>query len=192
MEHDDYEDKLLDSNYDGIQEYDNDLPSWWIWLFYITIASSVVYVGYYHFGPGNSIQENLAEEMEAHEAIVAAQAQQEEQSGAEEPEDLLQLVNDTGRIESGKEIFIQKCAACHLQRGEGLVGPNLTDNYWIHGGTMEDIKRIIMEGVLEKGMLAWKDQLSTKEINDVTLFVWSIRGTNIEGKAPEGELLEEG
>lgn len=184
-------DELLDSNYDGIQEYDNDLPGWWVYLFYLTIIISAIYVVWVHYGPGLLPREKLSKDMAVLEEVrAAAQARMEASRPAKV--DLVALSSDTAALASGKTIFIEKCAACHTETGGGLVGPNLTDAYWIHGGTVTDIKRIVENGVLEKGMLAWKGILKPEEIDDVTAFVWSIRNTNVEGgKAPEGELLED-
>ncbi len=186
------EDKLLESNYDGIQEYDNDLPKWWLYLFYITILFGVFYVGYYHFGPGVAEQPiaRLERQMEAYQE-VRIQAEKKEEANEQSPEELLKLAGNTEFIQNGNELYKTHCVACHLDKGQGLVGPNLTDQHWIHGGEIEDIRHVIEKGVVEKGMLAWDQVLSREEIRDLTLFVWSIRNTNIEGKAPEGELVEE-
>jgi cytochrome c oxidase cbb3-type subunit 3 len=183
------EDQLLESNYDGIQEYDNDLPNWWLWLFYITIIFSIVYVAYYHFGPGLNPHQMLALEMAEHEKIIeqnkAAIADQ-----TVETVDLITLVGDADRIAKGKVVYDKNCMACHADKGQGLVGPNMTDNYWIHGGSLADIRRITSEGVVAKGMIPWKGVISEEEIDNVTLFVYSLKGTNIEGKGPEGDLEE--
>ncbi|MCB0334390.1 MAG: c-type cytochrome [Bdellovibrionales bacterium] len=186
-------DELLDSNYDGIKEYDNDLPRWWLYLFYITIAFSAFYIPYYHFGPGIDGQPHalLDKEMKAHQAVVA----KNESASAASSESVVEIIqaaaSDPTKVAHGKEIFVAKCVACHAQNGEGLVGPNLTDNAWIHGGTIADIVQVVENGVLEKGMLPWKGVLKTDELNDVVAFVWSIRNTNVPGKAPEGDVVAE-
>lgn len=182
-------DELLEHNYDGIEEYDNDLPLWWQWLFWGTVIFGVVYVLYYHVGSGLNQEETLALEMDA--AAKQQKWAEENSSTANHGEDLLALVQDSEKISQGATIFQAKCMACHGMKGEGLVGPNLTDNYWIHGGTAEEIKRTIENGVLEKGMLAWKTMLSADDINAVTAFVWSLNGTNPDNaKAGEGVLVE--
>lgn len=179
-------DKLLESNYDGIEEYDNDLPNWWLYLFYFTIIYSIGYTAYYHFGPGQSPHELLSEQMAGLEATREQVKQAEPES-----EDLTTLVSDTARIEVGKGVFATKCAACHGASGEGMIGPNLTDNHAIHGGTLADIQKVIENGVLEKGMLAWKGQLSNDELVGVIAYVWAIQGTNVAGKAAEGDPISD-
>ena len=88
-------------------------------------------------------------------------------------------------------IYTTRCFACHADKGAGLVGPNLTDDYWLHGGKISDVRNVIINGVLEKGMLAWKDQLKADEINQITAFVWSLHGKNPPGaKAAQGEFVE--
>lgn len=183
-------DELLKHNYDGIEEYDNDLPLWWQWLFWGTAIFGVIYVLYYHVGPGMNQEEVLALEMETaakKKAWAEGSAEQEVDQEAE----LLAMVGDQDRIESGKKLFQGKCMACHGMYGEGLVGPNLTDNYWKHGGTLKEIKSTIENGVVEKGMLAWKASLSADDIEDVVVYVWSLNGTNPPNAKPqEGTLVE--
>jgi cytochrome c oxidase cbb3-type subunit 3 len=104
---------------------------------------------------------------------------------------LLALINDPEVIAEGQTLWAANCMACHMAQGQGLVGPNLTDNYWIHGGKITDIQKIIVNGVPEKGMIAWKDRFSTEQINALTVHVWNLVGTNPpNGKKPEGELVE--
>jgi cytochrome c oxidase cbb3-type subunit 3 len=182
-------DELLSHNYDGIEEYDNDLPRWWIWLFWVTIAFGVFRVGYYHFGPGKLQEERLVDSMAELEAIRAAHRPP---AGKEVgPEQLLALVNDPSRLEEGKKVYAANCIACHLDQGQGLVGPNLTDSYWIHGGTISDIQKVVINGVPEKGMVPWKEILTADQINAVTAYIWTLHGTNPPNpKAPQGELVQ--
>ena len=178
-------DKLLESNYDGIQEYDNQLPRWWVWLFYITIVFGVVYAVYQHgFAPSQS--ELLAAQMEELQLLKKTAAP----APGVKDVDLSSFVQVATNIESGKSIFIGKCAACHGVTGGGMIGPNLADDYWIHGGDLPSIKRVIVEGVVEKGMVPWQNLLSPEEINQVVAFVWSLRGTTpANPKSPQGELV---
>lgn len=180
------EDKLLNSNYDGIEEYDNDLPRWWLYLFYGTIIFAVGYSIYYHLGgPGLSSAENLEIAMAELDSIKKAQQPKESTL------DLMTLVKDTPRINAGSQVFSARCLPCHGAKGEGLVGPNLTDDHWLHGGKITEIKKVIEEGVLSKGMLSWKGQISDDEITNVTLYVWNLYGTNPpNAKAPEGIKVE--
>ncbi len=182
-------DELLEHNYDGIEEYDNDLPLWWQGLFWATAVFSLVYVLYYHVGPGLNQEETLALEMSNAEKKRAWAEEQAARSNVSE--NLLDLLSDQEMISAGAKIFQGKCMACHGMNAEGLVGPNLTDNYWIHGGSIEEIKHTIENGVIEKGMLAWKSMLSADDINAVTVFVYSLIGTNpANAKPQEGILVE--
>lgn len=186
------EDELLSHNYDGIEEYDNDLPKWWVHLFIITAVFGVVYVLYYHLGPGLSQEEVLVLDLEQIEKDKKLKAEKEASAPKEESVDLAMLVTDSSRIASGKEVFTGKCASCHGPDGGGTIGPNLTDNYWIHGGSLEQIKGVIEKGVLEKGMLAWKGILKDDEIINVISYIHSIKGTTpTNPKAPQGEPAEQ-
>lgn len=180
-------DKLLGSNYDGIQEYDNDLPRWWLALFYLTIVFAVVYTLYFEFGPGLSPVANLEREMGEVEAAKKSQTAAVVPAANSE-EKLLELVKDASVISRGQQVFATKCVACHGPQGQGLVGPNLTDNYWLHGGKITDMLRTVEEGVLDKGMLAWKALLPADELTAVVAYIYTLRGTNPPNpKAPEGQ-----
>lgn len=185
------EDKLLDSNYDGIQEYDNDLPQWWVWLFIGTVIFGVIYVGYAHFGPGQSSAEQFTEEMNELAALRAQAASSAAHQVAHETVDLALLAKDASVVARGKVTFEQKCSPCHGPQGQGLIGPNLTDDYWIHGGASADIVRTIEEGVVEKGMVSWKALLPHDELFAVAAYIWTLRGTNPPNpKAPQGDLAK--
>jgi cytochrome c oxidase cbb3-type subunit III len=190
--HEDYEidtltnDKLLsDHEYDGIRELDNDLPSWWIWLFVITIVFSIVYLErLWIFKADSLIQEKeyereLAMAYEARMAMADANFE-------------LVLLTDPGSLASGKDVWIKLCAVCHLADGGGLVGPNMTDNYWIHGNTVEDMFNIVADGVIEKGMIPYKDQLSPRNRLEVVSYILEeiVGSTPANPKEPEGELFE--
>ncbi len=182
------QDELLNSNYDGIQEYDNDLPRWWVYLFYITIAFAAVYCGYFFLGfRKNTTDEILTAQLQAIEASkpVVAAGKTEEQ--------LLSLSSDAAVIAKGKAVFDLKCMPCHGDKGQGLVGPNLTDDSWIHGGKLTEIHKTIEVGVPAKGMLAWKGIIPEEEIDAVTVFIHSLQGSNPPNpKAPEGQKLSDG
>lgn len=181
------EDILLDHAYDGIQEYDNPMPRWWVWMFWGSFWFSLAYIFHFWIGNGTSLEERYAAEMEvvnAERAKAALEQQVSEQS-------LSQVMADAASLAGGKEVFISKCAACHKEDGGGLIGPNLTDNYWIHGkGALMDIYVVIDEGIAAKGMPAWGRQLSPTELRQVVAYVGTMRGSNVEGKAPEGEPVE--
>ena len=126
-------DELLSHNYDGIQEYDNDLPRWWIALFWLTIGYGVFYAWYLHMGPGLDQHETLAKEMQEI-AEQRAKVEQAQPKPADTGLHLAALLKDAAAIAKGKSVYDAKCMACHAAQGQGLVGPNLTDDYWIHGG----------------------------------------------------------
>ena len=177
-------DELREHDFDGIQEYDNDLPRWWIWLFVLTVIFSIIYPFIYDFGPGQFASETVDAEMlairQSKEAIKA-------KSGEITEDLLLKLTTDSKILADGQLIYSTRCLPCHGDKGQGLIGPNLTDQNWIHGGKITDIHKVISDGVLAKGMLAWKDQLTPEQLNSVVAFVWSIQGTNPPNpKAPEG------
>ncbi|KAB2909542.1 MAG: c-type cytochrome [Ignavibacteriales bacterium] len=182
----DEEELLLDHNYDGIKELDNDLPPWWKYLFYFTIVFAVVYLIYYQVLDGPSQLDEYKEELA--QAQVSGAAGGAPSITAEN----VKLLTDPAALAKGKEIFERSCAACHGKNGEGMVGPNLTDDYWIHGGKIGDIFKVITEGVLDKGMPSWKALISPEEIEEIASFIKSIHGTNPpNAKEPQGELFKD-
>jgi len=251
------QDKLMNHDYDGIQELDNDLPSWWLKLFYLMIVISVVYMLYYHmlgightsaeeylietdpnwargstpsssysyhspfYDPagdltpmmlkklGDFIGEDVSFEALVSEAKRRASADQrallnasfpdeslalaDRQENADEPvfDDVDPLTDETSLL-SGKEIWIKNCVACHGMNGQGGIGPNLTDNYWINGGRFRDIMKTIVVGVPAKGMISWQATLPPDQIHSVASFVFSLVGTNpANPKAPQGDLYQQ-
>lgn len=178
---------MLDHNYDGIRELDNNLPPWWLWLFYITIAFSGVYFVYYHMTPyGKSSTEKYEMAM----AKAAAEIEEFRALRADlVDEDNLEVLTDDQSLEIGKSIYINNCAVCHLNSGAGSVGPNLTDNYWIHGGSISDVYKTVKYGVPEKGMISWQTQLRPIEMHQVSSYILeSLVGTNPpDAKEPQGE-----
>jgi cytochrome c oxidase cbb3-type subunit 3 len=177
-------DELREHSYDGIQEYDNDLPRWWVWLFIICIIYAAVYPFVFDFGPGEFASETIDAEIAALHASAATKSQPTENSA----DALLALTSKPEALAHGGQIFQTRCVACHGSHGEGLIGPNLADEYWLHGGTITDLLTVIENGVLAKGMLAWKGQLTTDELRHVTAYVWSLHGSNPPNpKAPQGE-----
>lgn len=182
-------DELLKHNYDGIEEYDNDLPMWWIGLFIVTIVFAFTYTLYLHAGPGLDQHEQLALDMKQLEELRSKVESAKPKSQLSD-EMLLALLVDQKALANGAEVYKGKCLACHADKGQGLVGPNLTDDSWVHGGTPLEIHSTIVNGVVAKGMLAWKGVISDEEINNVTAYVMSLRGSNPAGaKAAEGEVV---
>jgi cytochrome c oxidase cbb3-type subunit 3 len=182
---------LLDHNYDGIKELDNDLPSWWLYGFYISILFAFVYMAYYHIFDGETQREEyLAEITEAKEEIEAYKAAHPDLIDASSVE----LLTKASDLQSGEEIFMTSCMACHRADGGGAIGPNLTDKYWILGGGISNVFQTISEGGRDgKGMVAWKSELNAKEIAQVASYVLSLQGSNpADPKAPEGEVWEAG
>jgi cytochrome c oxidase cbb3-type subunit 3 len=177
---------LLDHEYDGIREYDNPLPRWWLWIFYATIVYSVLY---WFNVPGIGIgQGRLAD----YEAVMAAAGARSEELAALRtgPTDasLLAMTEDHTVLELGATTYVQMCASCHAPDGGGLIGPNLTDDYWIHGNSPLQIHLIIEGGVLAKGMPAWGAMLRPEQVDAVTAYVITLRGTTpATPRAPEGE-----
>ena len=178
-------DKLIkDHDYDGIRELDNDLPPWWKWLFYITIIFSIVYcIRLFVFH-----SDDLVQDREYENAMAEAKLGIPENS-QEAAEFQIVLLEDEALIASGKETWDKICSVCHLIDGGGLVGPNMTDNYWIHGNTVEDLYNIVEIGVIEKGMIPYKNQLSAQKRLEVVSFILvNLQGsTPATPKAPEGD-----
>lgn len=183
--------KVLDHEYDGIQELDNPLPRWWLATFYLAILFTPLYIGWYHFGPGLSLRDELARDLTTlKERQVASQAAK---PNGPSDEELLAIFNDPAQQAAGHAKFESTCASCHGGKGEGGIGPNLTDSYWLHGnGGMQALVGIISDGVPEKGMPPWKTLLKGEEILAVAAYVKSLRGSNPPGaKAPQGEEVKE-
>ena len=178
-------DQVLDHDFDGIQEYDNRLPNWWLWTLWGTIVFSV---GYWFAYETYGWALNPVAKYEA--AMEAAGPEADLASRGLSEADLVAMSSDPAVLASGQEIFTQYCQVCHLAEGQGLVGPNLTDDYWIHGGRAVDIHKVIVDGVVEKGMAAWGRQLGPDRVDAVVAHVLTFRGKNIEGKEPQGELFQ--
>lgn len=177
-------DRLLDHTYDGIQEYDNPMPRWWVITFWATIIFSILYV---LDVPGIGIGPGRVAEYEADMEKARAARLALEPAGAPDPEALAALAADPARIAEGQQVFTMYCAACHRADGGGQIGPNLTDDSWIHGGTLAEIRATIHDGVLAKGMPEWGKVLKPDQVNAVTAYVHSLLGTNPPNpKPPEG------
>ncbi|MDD3003824.1 cbb3-type cytochrome c oxidase N-terminal domain-containing protein [Flavobacterium sp.] len=180
---------VLDHDYDGIKELDNDLPPWWKYLFIVSIIWGFAYFAYYEMFGGDN------QEMELQKAIAEAQIKLEEYKKTA-PDlmsaDNVTLLTDAADLSKGKTIYETNCAACHKIDGGGQIGPNLTDNHWILGGGIKEVFHTISEGGRDgKGMVSWKTMLKPTEIQQVASYVLSLAGTNPpEAKAAEGEVWE--
>lgn len=178
-----HEDRLLEHEYDGIREYDNPMPRWWLWTFYATI----VFVPLYYllpspFGEGEGV-------IARYEADVAAAraAEPPPPAVAVSDDDLNAMAARADVIAAGKAVYDVNCAACHRLDGGGVIGPNLTDDAWIHGGAPSQIRGTIALGVLDKGMPQWDRLLRPEQLDAVTAYVISLRGTNPPApKPPQG------
>ena len=179
-------DILLDHDYDGIHELDNSLPPWWLAIFYVTVVFAPIYVYYIHFSDaGTSIEEAYVLEMESAERRVKAYLAR--QADAVD-ENNLPILTDNEALLFGQSSYNANCLPCHGGAGEGGVGPNLTDKYWLHGGDINAIFKTIKYGVPEKGMIAWKSQLSTSEMHRISSFILTLQGTNPpNAKEAQGE-----
>lgn len=182
-------DHLLDHDYDGIKELDNSLPPWWKYGFYFTILVAVIYFFRFHvLHTGPTPEQEYDKEM----ATAAKQVEEYRKKAGEMVDEKTVTMADAAGIAEGQKIFQTNCFACHGAKGEGGVGPNLTDNYWLHGGTINDVFKTIKYGVPEKGMQAWEKTYSPSQIRDLASYVKSLVGTNPpNGKAPQGDAFEE-
>ena len=179
---------ILDHNYDGIKELDNDLPPWWLYGFYISIIFAAVYLLRYHVFSGPSQIDEL--ETELAEAKTAIEAYKKTAKGLVDINTVTQLT-EASDLTAGKKIFETNCVACHMADGGGGIGPNLTDKHWILGGDIKSIFKTVSEGGRSgKGMIAWKAQLKPLEMAQVASYVMTFQGTTpANPKAPEGDLM---
>lgn len=183
---------LLDHDYDGIKELDNHLPPWWTAFFYISIVFGVIYMFVYHVFdaaplPGELYEISVAEAKAAADARLAEAAD----SGGGIDESTVTFSDDPALLENGKKVYDMQCASCHRNDGGGNIGPNLTDKYWLHGGSISDIYKTIRYGVPQKGMISWEPLLSPEQMRDVSSYILSIAGSNpANAKEPQGEPYE--
>ena len=179
---------ILDHNYDGIKELDNNLPPWWVYSFYITIIFGVIYMIRYHvLNADDQFTEYEIEYAEAQRAI------EEYKKNAKDLVDFnsVELLTDIADLKAGENIFVAKCAVCHKVDGGGGIGPNLTDEYWILGGGIKNVFKTISEGGRSgKGMVSWKKEgLKPSEMAQVASYLLQFQGTiPAEPKAAEGEI----
>lgn len=184
---------ILGHTYDGIREYDNPMPGWWVWLFVATIVFAPFYLlGVHVFGFINTYEDDLAESQAKLEEMRAAYAAANPGAAIGEAQ-LAAFVADPSRAEAGAATYAAFCAACHGDVGQGLIGPNLTDEYWIHGGSDFEVFTVISEGVPDKGMPGWEASIAPEQRAELVAFIQRLAGTNPPGaKGPEGERVDRG
>jgi cytochrome c oxidase cbb3-type subunit 3 len=180
---------LLDHNYDGIHELNNHLPPWWVYLFYITIIFAVVYLFNYHVLNLQPLpSKEYALEMETAAKEVALY---KKMYANNIDETNVKITTDASELAAGKEVYLKECKACHGEKGEGGTGPNLTDEFWLHGGDIKYIFKTIKVGVQEKGMISWEKKLKPDVMRNVASYIITLQGTNPpNAKAPQGEKFE--
>ncbi len=176
---------LMEGEYDGIKELDNPTPAWFMYLFYATIAFAVCYLLIYHVFHLAPLQygeykQEMAQAEVAKKAYLSKAANRVDET-------TVKLVTDPATLSAGAAVFKQNCVACHGQFAQGIIGPNLTDDYWLHGGKINDVFKTIKYGVPAKGMPTWENLLSPQQIASVANYIKSLHGTNPPGaKAPQG------
>ena len=180
-EHDDKKKpKVLDHEFDGIKELDNPVPKWFSFIFYGTILFAAIYLFYYQIYSGGNNLKN--------EYLASVGKTPINNSGGNDF-DYSQKLTDKDLIENGKQVFNSNCASCHGMHGQGGVGPNLTDDYWLVENTYKGVEKVIDEGVPDKGMPGWKTILGDKKIQALVVYIASLQGTNPpDAKKPEGKL----
>lgn len=172
-------------DYDGIRELDNHLPNWWLFTLFASIVFGFGYWIYYESLDATPKQaDEYRAELAQTEAMKAAFIASR---GAATDETLVAYAKDAAKVEEGRATYMTSCAACHMAGGEGLIGPNLTDSYWIHGGKPTEILKVVAQGVPSKGMPAWEENLGVAKTEAVVAYLLTIQNTNKPGKAPEGE-----
>ena len=167
----------MDHEYDGIQELDNNLPPWWVWMFWATIIFSFFYMFHYHVFRTGDLQV-----AEYNKEIVKSKAEIDAYLSK-----MAMNVEDESSLASGKALYTANCVMCHNPNGEGNIGPNLTDDYWIHGNDVKDLFKIIKHGN-SNGMPEHASKLNPIQIQELSSYVLSMADT--KGKEPEGEKYE--
>jgi cytochrome c oxidase cbb3-type subunit 3 len=178
-------DLLMNHTFDGIAELDNPTPPWFMYLFYLSILFALVYGAYYHVYQDGNIQETEYK----NEVAVAEKVREEymKKFANSVNEDNVTIVTAAKDLTEGSQIYSTNCVACHGDKGQGGVGPNLTDKFWIHGGSVKDIFKTITHGIPEKGMIAWNKTLNPLQIQKVASYILTLQGTNPAGaKEPQG------
>lgn len=164
--------------YDGIEEADNELPTWWLAIF----IGSILFAGAYWL-----TAEKLGAVPTPRQELAAFEAEQRKRAGVVNDDDIVNASKDASAVAAGKQAFTTTCVACHGEKAEGKIGPNLTDNHWLHGGAPSAIFTTVRDGVPAKGMPSWGPVLGPTSVKNVAAFVLTLRNTNVPGKEPQGE-----
>lgn len=182
-------DIMMEHKFDGIAELDNPTPAWFMVLFYGTIIFAFGYMFSYHvFGFGKLQEEEYTMELQQAEADKIAFLQKPGSAGSQINENNIEQSTDKEVLMKGAALFKTVCTPCHGEHAEGGVGPNLTDEYWLHGGTIKEVFKTIKYGVPDKGMVAWEKSMNAKQISAIANYVLSLKGSNPAGaKAPQGK-----
>ncbi len=173
---------LMDHEYDGIRELDNNLPPWWVYMFYACIVFAVLYFGYYHMMGGPTQKQEYETELADYKASKEVEKKSSNVKSVDE--NSVVLLTDAGSIAFGKTLFEGNCQTCHGAGGKGLNGPNLTDEYWLYGGSVKDIFTTAKYGKIEKGMPAW-NILNGNKIQAIVSYIKQLKPA-ADGKAPQG------
>lgn len=180
---------LIEHAYDGIREYDNPLPGWWRGIFWLTIVFSAGYWVWFHvtdWGISPQAKYEVALGEYADRKGVREEAELRDIS----EETFARYATDPKTVARGQELFGSRCASCHAPEGQGLIGPNLTDRYQLHGTTRMDIFKTVRTGVPGTAMLAWGEQMPAGDVAAVATFVMTLRGQDVAGKEPQGQPVE--
>lgn len=177
---DDEKDKLLNHEYDGIRELDNHMPVWWLWLFYFTIGWGFLYLVYYQF---TDVGPDQHEQYEMEMAAAAEKYGSPESNESDMASISWEFQEDEASLTRGKEIYMSTnnlCFTCHGNAGEGLVGPNLTDEFWINGCSADELAMNIATGFMDKGMMPYGSNapISDDDMTDLISYIASLQGTN--------------
>ena len=184
------ENQVIHTYDDDIEEYDNHLPNWWLVTLYGAIIFAIGYYFSYH------VLHSTPSTMQSFESAMAADraaaAERARQAGPVTADTLRTLAHDPATVRDGQAVFQANCVACHGPGGGGTIGPNLTDNSWIHGGSAEQIYHTVLEGVVAKGMPAWGAQIGPRRVQSAVAYVLTLRNTNVPGgKAAQGDVSTE-
>lgn len=183
-------DLVIEHAYDGIQELNNPVPTWFNVLFYGTMIFAAGYLFYYHVGGYGDRQDTEYEKEMASAAVAKKEFLAKSADAIDETS--VKIDKDPAILAEGSTIFATNCKVCHGDKLQGIIGPDLVDEYWLHGGGINNIFKTIKYGVPEKGMVSWEKTLTPKQISAVSNYILSLGGSNPPGaKAHQGEKYEE-